>query len=62
MVSECAPNNEDLKIEILEEAHSTAYTMHPGSTKMYRDLKENFLWRSMEREIAEFVSKCLVCQ
>ena len=38
----CVPNNEELKMKILEEAHGMAYTMHPGSTKMYQDLKEIF--------------------
>ncbi|TYK22303.1 pol protein [Cucumis melo var. makuwa] len=36
--------------------------MHPGSTKMYQDLKWVYWWRNMKREVAEFVSKCLVCQ
>ncbi|KAA0053631.1 ty3-gypsy retrotransposon protein [Cucumis melo var. makuwa] len=36
--------------------------MHPGSTKMYQDLKRVYWWRNMKREVAEFVSKCLVCQ
>ncbi|KAL0536297.1 hypothetical protein IC582_025240 [Cucumis melo] len=36
--------------------------MHPGSTKMYLDLKRVYWWRNMKREVAEFVSKCLVCQ
>ncbi|XP_077223989.1 uncharacterized protein LOC143857448 [Tasmannia lanceolata] len=37
----CAPNNADLKREILEEAHNSGYPIHPGGIKMYRDLKEN---------------------
>ncbi|KAL0537500.1 hypothetical protein IC582_026478 [Cucumis melo] len=36
--------------------------MHPGSTKMYQDLKRVYWWLNMKREVAEFVSKCLVCQ
>ncbi|TYK22329.1 pol protein [Cucumis melo var. makuwa] len=36
--------------------------MHPGSTKMYQDLKRVYWWRNMKREVAEFVSRCLVCQ
>ncbi|KAL0551537.1 hypothetical protein IC582_010626 [Cucumis melo] len=36
--------------------------MHPGSTKMYQDLKQVYWWCNMKREVAEFVSKCLVCQ
>jgi len=38
------------------------YTVHPGSTKMYKDLQRNFWWKGMKRDVAEFVSRCLVCQ
>ncbi|KAL4037954.1 hypothetical protein IC575_001557 [Cucumis melo] len=41
---------------------SFPFSMHPGSTKMYQDLKRVYWWRNMKREVAEFVSKCLVCQ
>ena len=58
----CVPDVIELKKEIMEEAHSSAYAMHPGSTKMYRTLKDHYWWRGMKREIAEFVSKCLTCQ
>ncbi|WMV41509.1 hypothetical protein MTR67_034894, partial [Solanum verrucosum] len=36
--------------------------MHPGGTKMYQTIKENYWWNGMKRDIAEFISKCLVCQ
>jgi hypothetical protein len=58
----CVPNIEDLRKKILEEAHHSSYTIHPGSTKMYKDLKENYWWEGMKRDVAEFVSKCLICQ
>ena len=29
----------EMKRQIMEEAHCTLYTVHPGSTKMYRDLR-----------------------
>ena len=56
------PHVTELKKEILQDAHSSHYSIHPGSTKMYKDLKENFWWPDMKREIAEWVSKCLTCQ
>ena len=40
----CVPNIEVLKREIMEEAHNSAYAMHPGSTKMYCTLKNNYWW------------------
>ncbi|KAJ0097414.1 hypothetical protein Patl1_29223 [Pistacia atlantica] len=58
----CVPNAEELKREILEEAHSSTYATHPGSTKLYNTLKEHYCSRGMKREVAEFLSRCLVCQ
>ena len=51
-----------LKKEIMEEAHSSAYAMHPGSTKMYHTLREHYCWRGMKKDVAEFVFRCLICQ
>ena len=36
--------------------------MHPGSTKMYRNLREHFWWDGMKNDIAQFVARCLTCQ
>ena len=58
----CVPANEELKNEIMSEAHSSGFSIHPGSTKMYRDLRENFWWNGMKKDIANFVAKCLTCQ
>ena len=58
----CVPDAEDLRRLIMEEAHYSAYAMHPGSTKIYWTIKENYWWSSMKRDIAKFVSRCLVCQ
>ncbi|TYJ95917.1 pol protein [Cucumis melo var. makuwa] len=58
----CVPSDSAVKIELLYKAHSSPFSMHPGSTKMYQDLKRVYWWRKMKREVAKFVSKCLVCQ
>jgi hypothetical protein len=50
------PDVEDLRKLILSEAHDTAYSIHPGSTKMYYDLKERFWWYGMKRSVAEYVA------
>jgi len=56
------PKDAELKKDILDEAHKTKYTIHPGNTKMYQDLKKKFWWRGMKRDIAEYVAQCHVCQ
>ncbi|KAL0553629.1 hypothetical protein IC582_007529 [Cucumis melo] len=58
----CVPSDSAVKTELLSEAHSSPFSMHPGSTKMYQDLKRVYWWRNVKREVAEFVSTCLVCQ
>jgi len=47
---------------ILEEAHKSKLSMHPGTTKIYQDLKKMYWWPKMKREVAQYVAKCLVCQ
>ncbi|WVZ76544.1 LOW QUALITY PROTEIN: hypothetical protein U9M48_024511 [Paspalum notatum var. saurae] len=56
------PKDMELKKRILDEAHTSMFTMHPGSNKMYQDLKQKFWWTRMKREIATYVSECDVCQ
>ena len=53
---------DDLRRAIMEEAHYSAYAMHPGSTKMYQTIKENYWWSGMKKDIVDFISKCLMCQ
>jgi hypothetical protein len=38
---------------MLDEAHNSAYPIHPGTTKMYLDLKTRYWWRGMKKEIAQ---------
>jgi hypothetical protein len=56
------PKNKDLKKKILDEAHLSKFSMHPGSTKMYHDLKLLYWWTRMKREIARYVSECDTCR
>jgi hypothetical protein len=50
------PDIPEIKGLILKEAHETPYSIHPGSTKMYMDLKELFWWNNMKRDIAKYVA------
>jgi hypothetical protein len=47
---------------ILDEAHNSTYSIHPGTTKMYLDLKEKYWWKGMKSDIACFVAHCDVCR
>ena len=56
------PNDEEIKKQILCETYNTPYVMHPGITKMYRDLKKHFWWPGMKRDVVKYVARCLTCQ
>src|SRR3954468_22904576 len=56
------PNDAELRRLILDEAHKSRFTIHPGSTKMYQDLKGNFWWPGMKRDVANYVEQCVICQ
>jgi hypothetical protein len=58
----CVPEIEHLCQLILGEAHDSAYSIHPGSTKMYQDLKEKYWWYGLKRDVATHVALCDVCQ
>jgi hypothetical protein len=56
------PKDHQLCKQILDEAHLSKFSMHPGNTKMYQDLRQNFCWTCLKREIAKYVSECDVSQ
>jgi hypothetical protein len=49
-------------MKILDEAHTSRYSIHPGRTKMYHDLRQQFWWTRMMREAAHYVSECDTCR
>jgi hypothetical protein len=58
----CVPDIESLHETILKEAHDSNYSIHPGSTKMYQDLKQKYWWYGLKRDVAANVAMCDVCQ
>jgi hypothetical protein len=57
----CVPEQGRLKQQILKEAHESAYSIHPGGTKMYQDLKQTFWWEGMKKDIAYYIAYCDLC-
>ncbi|GJY70354.1 putative reverse transcriptase domain-containing protein [Tanacetum coccineum] len=51
----------DLRTVIMHESHKSKYSVHPGSDKMYQDMKKLYWWPNMKADIATYVSKCLTC-
>jgi hypothetical protein len=56
------PKDAELCQQILDEDHLSRYSIHPGSTKMYQDLKQHYWWTQMKIEIARYVAKCDTCR
>ncbi|GJT91861.1 putative reverse transcriptase domain-containing protein [Tanacetum coccineum] len=51
----------NLRTLVMHESHNSKYSIHPGSDKMYQDLKQLYWWPNMKANIATYVSKCLTC-
>ncbi|GJW86528.1 putative reverse transcriptase domain-containing protein [Tanacetum coccineum] len=55
------PSIGNVRNMIMDEAHATRYSIHPGADKMYYDLRDMYWWPGMKRDITTYVSKCLTC-
>jgi hypothetical protein len=58
----CVPDIDSLRETILKEAHDSVYSIYPGSTKMYQDLKQNYWWYGLNKDVASHVALCDVFQ
>jgi hypothetical protein len=56
------PKNPELRKKISDKAHLSKFSMHPGSNKMYHDLRSLYWWTRKKREIAKYVSECDTCK
>ena len=56
------PQLTNLREEILREFHCSRFALHPGGTKMYRDLRCQCYWSGMKRHVGDFVRRCLTCK
>ncbi|GKB14694.1 putative reverse transcriptase domain-containing protein [Tanacetum coccineum] len=55
------PLKGDVRTLIMDEAHKSKYSIHPGADKMYYDLRDRYWWPGMKKDIDVYVSKCLTC-
>jgi hypothetical protein len=56
------PKDAKIHQQTLDEAHLSRYSIHPGSTKMYQDLKQHYWWTKMKIKIARYVARCDTCR
>jgi hypothetical protein len=57
----CVQDREGLRNKIMAEAYTSAYSIHPRSTKMFSDVKTIYWWSVMKGDIAAFVAHCDTC-
>jgi hypothetical protein len=55
------PKFDDMTRKVMKEAHATPLSIHPGSTKMYQDIRQRYWWSNMKQEIARYVTECDIC-
>ncbi|KAJ9561702.1 hypothetical protein OSB04_006862 [Centaurea solstitialis] len=55
------PRMGELRKQLLEKAHRSKYSVHPGTNKMYQDLRHFYWWSGMKKDVAHFVERCLTC-
>ena len=58
----CILEDVALKERVMAEAHKSKFSIHPGSTKMYKDMRRSYWWNGMKKNITEYVLRCLTCQ
>jgi hypothetical protein len=56
------PKSDEVRQQILDEAHLSRYSIHPGRTNMYHDLKQHYWWTKMKIDIARYVARCNTCR
>lgn len=56
------PDVRDLRRRIMEEAHRSRLSIHPGGTKMYLDMRRMYWWPGMKKDVGVFVGMCATCQ
>ena len=55
------PEGAELRHEVMTHSHGSRFAVHPGGDKMYQDMRRQYWWSGMKKDIAEFVSKCSTC-
>lgn len=58
----CVPKDLDLRLSILQEAHSSLYAMHTSGNMMYHSLRKLYWWLKLKQEVTIFMSHCLTFQ
>jgi len=55
------PSRDELRRKILDEAHNSKLSIHPGSSNMYHDLCHLHWWLNMKQDITKLISECDIC-
>ena len=56
------PGVADLRRIVMDEIHHAPYSGHPGYQKTVATTKKQYFWPRMEKDIFEYISRCMKCQ
>jgi hypothetical protein len=52
------PKDRELKNKLMDKAHLSKLSIHPGSSKMYQELRPRYWWTKTKKEVAAYVVRC----
>ena len=55
------PKDRELRNKLMDEAHLSKLSIHPGSSKMYQELRPRYWWTKMKKEVTAYVARCDTC-
>jgi hypothetical protein len=55
------PKDRELKIQLMDGAHLSKLSIHPGSSEIYQELRPHYWWTKIKKEITAYVSRCDTC-
>jgi hypothetical protein len=57
----CVPNDEELRGEIIEQAHDSSIAAHPGTLRTQMSIAQWYYWKTLKQDVRLYVATCETC-